>query len=239
LRALASQFLTARVALPQAFKIPKKHVDPLPPAAAFPPAFAAAGGGFAGGAMHAAGTGPTLASWRRKGAKASVVKVSGLPPSMSHAEWKDALRLAGVSCEDTALGGWALPGAMWRCSGVGYLLVSAKEAGAAAQRLGAMSLRCPSGQGVRPLFAEECKLEQLEPRDEPLVGHLQLGDGATRGRDPIVPHFVQSNTLELDMSLQWRTLVRRQLQARKELHTGHVTTLAAVLHGGAARPHTK
>ncbi len=186
---------------------------------------------------------PSLKSWEAdlRKEKYRVVRVWGLPPAICPADWNELLRstLQGLRIKSTSVSGWALPTGAWRCMGLGYALVVAADAEAAVQRLSACSLRCPGMNTLRPLFAERFVPPDVAARDEPIVGHVMLPDVphvnvGRGGRDPIVSHFVQSNTLELDMSLQWRTLVNRQLLGRAELLAAHVRELRALLQGGAA-----
>jgi hypothetical protein len=228
------------------FRIPKKPEAELAPVAPPPPHALGVGGASASApqvaTLAAGGTGPTLTSWQRdlgRSGECRVVRVWGLPPAMQHGEWAGVLRasLSGFGMRSAALSGWRLPSSAWRCSGVGYVLVRADRAQAAADRLCSCSLRCPGGDALlRPLVAELCDPKLLEPRDEPLYGHLQHGEpkgssaAAARVRnDPIVPHFVQSNTLELDMSLQWRTLLNSHFIGRSRLHEEQAGELAKLL----------
>ncbi len=213
----------------QPFRIPKK-LDAQPSGGAAAVA-ASAGGALAYGTACAGGTGPTLSQWAkdlRSGSR--LVRVWGLPPDLQHAAWVQLLRGAHVRFKEAALCGWQLPLNAWRCTGVGYLLLhKVEDARAAVQLLRACSLRCGSATSLRPLCAElvaERDRAALELRDEPLIGHLQLSSGAN---DPIVPHFVQSNTHELEMALQWRTLVKTHLVGRSELQAQHTRALSAVI----------
>ncbi len=134
-------------------------------------------------------------------------------------------------------------------SGVGYVLVRADRAHAAAAALSACSLRCPGDGVLRPLLAELCDAATLRAAaDAPptLHGHLQHGTpGAAQQQQPhhaagargeaIVPHFVQANTLELDMSLEWRTLVRAHLIASARLQQQQAAELGKMMRPGATR----
>lgn len=90
---------------------------------------------------------------------------------------------------------------------------------------------------MRPLFAEVWDVKDADQRDEPLIGHVHLGDGGapSRVRSVVVPHFVQSNTLELDMSLQWRTLINLHLVGRSQLHAEQASDLRKILERGAKK----
>ena len=184
------------------------------------------GGGAAAVAFE--GPGPMLTSWTgpKTPRGCQIVRVSGLPLDMQHAEWKSLVKSAKLPALEASVSGWVLPSNTWQGSGTGYLLVRDKsEAFGALKQLNGMALRCATTGLLRPLFADLCAASELTG-DEPFIGHLELGDKSMRGRDPIVPHFVQSNTLELDMSLQWRALVSTQYGAREGLRNAHVRELA-------------
>lgn len=158
-----------------------------------------------------------------------IVRVSGLPLDMQHSEWKSLIKSAKLPALEASVSGWVLPSNTWQGSGTGYLLVRDKsEALVALKQMNGMALRCVTTGLLRPLFADLCAASELTS-DKPFIGHLDLGDRIMRGRDPIVPHFVQSNTLELDMSLQWRALVSTQYGAREGLRNAHVHELAQVI----------
>lgn len=188
--------------------------------------------------MHAAleESGPTLGAWLGKFRGSQIVRVSGLPLNMQHSEWKRVVKSAKLPVADTSVSGWVLPSATWQGSGTGYLLVEDKrKASAVLAQLNGMSLRCAATGLLRPLFADVCAAAKLAG-DEPFIGHLELRDESAqrhtnnaRSRNPIVPHFVQSNTLELDMSLQWRALVATQFGGRQGLRSSHVTKLSRAL----------
>jgi hypothetical protein len=216
-----------------------------------------------------ADTGPTLRSWGRdlfggsgRGVEWRVVRVCGLPAELAHAQWEAALHgaLHGHGVRAAALSGWRLPCSseaghaspapsyVWRGLGVGYVLVRADRAHAAAAALSACSLRCPGDGALRPLLAELCDAATLRAcADAPptLHGHLHHGApgaaqqqahhaAAARG-ETIVPHFVQANTLELDMSLEWRTLIRAHLIASARLQQQQAAELGKMLRPGATR----
>ena len=158
-----------------------------------------------------------------------IVRVLGLPLDMQHSEWKSLVKSAKLPALEASVSGWVLPSNTWQGSGTGYLLVREKsEALAALKQLNCTALRCATTGLLRPLFADLCSASELGS-DEPFIGHLELGDRSMRGRDPIVPHFVQSNTAELDMSLQWRALVSAQYGAREGLRNAHVRELAQAM----------
>ena len=199
----------------------------------------AAGAGLALPAPAAGGTAPVafegagsiLTSWTgpKTPRGCQIVRVCGLPLDMQHSEWKGLVKSAKLPALEASVSGWVLPSNTWQGSGTGYLLVREKsEALAALKQINGMALRCATTGLLRPLFADLCAASEL-CSDEPFIGHLELGDRSMRDRDPIVPHFVQSNTLELDMSLQWRALVSTQYGAREGLRNAHVHELAQVI----------
>lgn len=213
------------------FRIPKTKQaarDEGHPAGAGPAPLARAAGGVLPTAL--VGHGPTLTSWTSSKVPRScqIVRVSGLPLDMQHLEWKSIVK-AKLPVLEASVSGWVLPSNMWQGSGTGYLLMKDKVGALVAlKQLNGMTLRCAATGLLRPLFADLCAASELTG-DEPFIGHLELSERSMRGRDPIVPHFVQSNTLELDMSLQWRALVTTQFGGRQGLRSSHVQELARAL----------
>ena len=166
-----------------------------------------------------------------------IVRVSGLPLDIQHSEWNGVVKAAKLPVLQTAVSGWVLPSNVWQGSGTAYLLCKDKPTALVAlKQLNSLTLRCSATGLLRPLLAELCTASEIKV-DRPFIGHLDLSDpgrvGARGGKDPIVPHFVQSNTLELDMSLQWRALVTAQFGGRQGLRISHVQDLARALQPAA------
>ena len=174
-----------------------------------------------------------LSTWtgQRMPRGCQIVRISGLPLDMQHSEWKSVVKAAKLPVLEASVSGWVLPSNLWQGSGTGYVLVKDKTvASVVLKQLNGMTLRCSTSGLLRPLFADILASPEANS-DEPFIGHLELSERkqSMRGRDPIVPHFVQSNTLELDMSLQWRALVSTQFSGRQGLRSSHVQELARAL----------
>ena len=234
-------------------KIPKRTDASLSPEAALPPvasmqkkaASAAAGGGAAGaGRANARGdTSPTLEQWLQTGrsgqAAPVVLRVDGLPPAISSAEWQAALKAARVAHYSTALNGWKLPDGTWRGNGSAYVLCDRASTPSALAELHGAALKLPGVPGVRPLYCKQLELHSLVPANPPppLPGHIGLAAAdlanaraATRiGPGEIVPHFVHSNTMETTLSTQWRVMSVQHKLATELLDKKQTAELVDVL----------
>jgi hypothetical protein len=208
----------------QPFRIPKTKQAAPDDGRPAGPAPSAHGAGGLLRAFEGAGS-STLMAWEAVRGH-QIVRVSGLPLDIQHSEWNGVVKAAKLPVLQTAVSGWVLPSNVWQGSGTAYLLCKDKPTALVAlKQLNSLTLRCSATGLLRPLLAELCTASEIKV-DRPFIGHLDLSDpgraGARGGKDPIVPHFVQSNTLELDMSLQWRALVTAQFGGRQGLRISHV-----------------
>ena len=156
------------------------------------------------------------------------MRAEGLPGWLGQEDWARCLRAAGLTFEAASLGGWLMPDGAWQGDGAGFLLLKRAAQEGALAALGAAALRvCPGPSGLRPLSCRAVTPAQLELGEQvPLVGHLAL-DGADSAT--LVPHFVQSNTLELNLALQWRRLTRTHALAAHSMHAQQAAKLKPLL----------